>query len=83
MALFGNGNGKKKTVAGITESLTRIKTDLQILEQETAEELEQYNLEQMALQLKIEGAKSEKSKGFTIFKNISALLGEPVEEEAV
>lgn len=74
------GNSKKKTVAGITESLTKIKSDLEILDQETADELDKYNVEQMTLQLKIEGAKSEKNKGFTIFKNISALLGETVIE---
>lgn len=79
--LFGNGNEKKKTVAGITESLTKIKADLEVLEKEKAEELKVFEEEKMALDLKIVDAEEEKAKGFTIFKNISNLLGEPVEVE--
>ena len=76
--MFGNG---KKTVEGITKSLVQIKADLKTLEKEKQEELKQYAIEKEQLDKRISEAEAEKTKGFTIFKNISNLLGEPVKEE--
>jgi len=75
------GMNGKKTVAGITASLTKIKSDLEILEKEKTAELKDFEIKKKEIELQIEGAEQEKTKGYTIFKNISNLLGEPVIEE--
>lgn len=69
---------KKKTVAGITQSLTKIKTDLKILDEEKVEELKLFKIEKSEIELKIDNAEKEKEKGWVIFKNISNLLGDPI-----
>lgn len=73
MALFAK---TPKTVDGIISSLTQIKKDLEIHDEEKDKELEDLNQDKKLIDDKIDYADKEKTRGNVIFKNISNLLGE-------